>query len=31
MLQFWRIIVAGTRNFVRNAWLSTASATCSAT
>lgn len=24
MLQFWRIIVAGTRNFVRNAWLSTA-------
>lgn len=24
MLQLWRIIVAGTRNFVRNAWLSSA-------
>lgn len=24
MIQLWRIIVAGTRNFVRNAWLSTA-------
>ena len=24
MLQFWRIIQAGTRNFMRNAWLSTA-------
>ena len=24
MLQLWRIIVGGTRNFVRNAWLSTA-------
>ncbi len=24
MLQLWRILVAGTRNFMRNAWLSTA-------
>lgn len=24
MLQFWRIVVAGSRNFLRNAWLSTA-------
>ncbi|HEX3081823.1 MAG TPA: permease-like cell division protein FtsX [Candidatus Saccharimonadia bacterium] len=24
MLQLWRILVAGTRNFLRNAWLSTA-------
>jgi cell division transport system permease protein len=24
MLQLWRILIAGTRNFLRNAWLSTA-------
>lgn len=24
MLQLWRVMVAGTRNFMRNAWLSTA-------
>ena len=24
MLQFWRVLVAGSRNFLRNAWLSTA-------
>src|SRR5476649_2642626 len=24
MLQFWRVMHAGTRNFMRNAWLSTA-------
>lgn len=24
MLQFWRVLIAGSRNFVRNVWLSTA-------